>query len=48
MKTTHPKTEDKHVHKELKELYQGQVNNTHLSKSFLTHTAQGFNFVGEK
>ena len=34
-----PKTETKHVHKQLKELTQGQVNNTHLSKSFLTHIA---------
>ena len=41
-------TERKHVHKQLKELYQGQVNDTHLSKSFLTHKARVFGFVGEK
>ena len=35
-KTKQAKTETKHVHKQLKELNQGQVNKTHLSKSFLT------------
>ena len=43
-----PKTETKHVHKQLKELNQGQVNNTHLSKSFLTHIARVFSIIGEK
>ena len=47
-KIKQPKTERKHVHKQLKELYQGQVNDTHLSKSFLTHKARVFGFVGEK
>ena len=47
-KIKQPKTGRKHVHKQLKGLYQGQVNNTHLSKSFLTHTASVFGFVGEK
>ena len=32
----------------MKELNQGQVNNTHLSKSFLTHIAWVFSIVGEK
>ena len=41
------KLETKHVHKQLKELNQGQVNNTHLSKFFLTHIARVFGFVGE-
>ena len=36
-KQNNQKTETKHVHKQLKELNQGQVNNTHLSKSFPTH-----------
>ena len=35
-KIKQPKTKRKHVHKQLKELYQGQVSDTHLSKSFLT------------
>ena len=30
-----PKTKTKHVHKQLKELNQGQVNKTHLRESFL-------------
>ena len=30
-----------------KELNQGQVNNTHLGESFLTHIARVFGFVGE-
>ena len=46
-KTKQPKTKTKHVHKQLKELNQGQVNNTHLRESFLTHIAQVFSFVGE-
>ena len=37
----------KHVHKQLKELNHGQVNNTHLRESFLTHIARVFGFVGE-
>ena len=41
------KTKTKHIHKQLKELNQGQVNNTHLSKSFLTHITRVFGFVGE-
>ena len=45
-KTT-KKTESRHVHKQLKELNQGQVNNTYLGESFLTHIAQVFGFVGE-
>ena len=31
----------------MKELNQGQVNNTHLRESFLTHIAWDFGFVGE-
>ena len=46
-KTKQTKTETKHVHKQLKELNQGQVNNTHFGESFLTHIAQVFGFVGE-
>ena len=46
-KTKQPKTKTKHVHKQLKELNQGQVNNTYLGESFLTHIAQVFGFVGE-
>ena len=41
------KLETKHVHKQLKELNQGQVNNTDLSKSFLTHIARVFGFEGK-
>ena len=41
------KTKTKHVHKQLKELNQGQVNNTHLRESFLTHITRVFGFVGE-
>ena len=33
------KTELRHVHKQLKELNQGQVSNTHLRESFLTYIA---------
>ena len=47
-KKTQPKTKTKHFHKQLKELNQGQVNNTHLSKSFLTYITRVFGFVGEK
>ena len=32
----------------MKELNQGLVNNTHLSKYFLTHIVQVFDFVGEE
>ena len=46
-KTKQPKTETKHVHKQLKELNQGQVSNTHLRESFLTHITRVFGFVGE-
>ena len=46
-KTKQPKTKTKHVHKQLKELNQGQVSNTHLRESFLTHIARVFGFVGE-
>ena len=46
-KTKQPKTESRHVHKQLKELNQGQVSNTHLRESFLTHIARVFDFVGE-
>ena len=42
-----PKTESRHVHKQLKELNQGQVSNTYLRESFLTHIARVFGFVGE-
>ena len=42
-----PKTETKHVHKQLIELNQGQVSNIHLRESFLTHLARVFGFVGE-
>ena len=48
LKSKQPKTKSKHIHKQLKELNQGQVNNTHLNKSFLTHIARVFGFVGEK
>ena len=41
------KTKTKHVHKQLKELNHGQVSNTHLRESFLTHIARVFGFVGE-
>ena len=48
LKTTKkPKTESRHVHKQLKELNQGQVINYHLRESFLTHIARVFGFVGE-
>ena len=47
LKKKQPKTESKHVHKQLKELNQGQVSNTYLGESFLTHIAQVFGFVGE-
>ena len=40
-------TESRHVHKQLKELNQGQVSNTHLRESFLTHIARVFGFVVE-
>ena len=46
-KTKQPKTESRHVHKPLKELNHGQVNNTHLRESFLTYIARVFGFVGE-
>ena len=46
-KTKQPKTETRHVHKQLKELNQGQVSSTHLGESFLTHIARVFGFVGE-
>ena len=46
-KQNNQKTETKHVHKQLKELNQGQVKNTHLSKFFLTHIARVFGFGGE-
>ena len=46
-KTKQPKTESRHVHKQLKELNQGQVSNIHLRESFLTHIARVFGFVGE-
>ena len=46
-KTKQPKTKTKHVHKQLKELNQGQDNNTYLGESFLTHIARVFGFVGE-
>ena len=42
-----PKQPKTHVHKQLKELNQGQVSNTHLRESFLTHLARVFGFVGE-
>ena len=43
-KTT--KTKTKHAHKQLKELNQEQVSNTHLKESFLTYIARVFSFVG--
>ena len=46
-KTKQPKTESRHVHKQLKELNQGQVSNTYLRESFLTYIARVFGFVGE-
>ena len=36
-KKKQPKIESRHVHKQLKELNQGQVSNTYLRESFLTH-----------
>ena len=47
LKKKQPKTKTKHVHKQLKELNQGQVSNTHLRESFLIHLARVFGFVGE-
>ena len=47
LKIKQPKIESRHVHKQLKELNQGQVSNTHLRESFLTHIARVFGFVGE-
>ena len=46
-KTKQTKTKTKHVHKQLKELNQGQVSNTHLRESFLTPIARVFSFVRE-
>ena len=46
-KTKQPKTKTKHVHKQLKELNQEQVNNTYLRESFLTHKARVFGFEGK-
>ena len=46
-KQNNQKTESRHVHKQLKELNQGQDNNTYLGESFLTHIARVFGFVGE-
>ena len=46
-KQNNQKTESRHVHKQLKKLNQGQVGNTHLRESFLTHIARVFCFVGE-
>ena len=46
-KQNNQKTESRHVHKQLKELNQGQVSNTYIGESFLTHIAQAFGFVGE-
>ena len=47
MKQKQPKTKVRHVHKQLKELKQGQLNNTHLRESFLTNITRVFGFVGE-
>ena len=41
------KKKKKHVHKQLKELNQGQVSNTHLKESFLTYITRVFGFVGD-
>ena len=46
-KQNNQKTESRHVHKQLKELNQGQASNTHFRESFLTHIALVFGFVGE-
>ena len=46
-KNKQTKTKTKHVHKQLKELNQGQVSNIHLRESYLTHIARVFGFVGE-
>ena len=46
-KQNNQKTESRHVHKQLKELNQGQVSNTHLGESFLTHIVRVFSFIGE-
>ena len=46
-KQNNQKIESRHVHKQLKELNQGQLSNTHLRESFLTHIARVFGSVGE-
>ena len=46
-KQNNQKIESRHVHKQLKELNQGQVSNTYLGESFLTHIVQVFGFIGE-
>ena len=46
-KQNNQKQKTNHVHKQLKELNQGQVSNTHHGESFLTHIARVFGFVGE-
>ena len=45
--TKQPKIKTRLVHKQLKELNQGQVSNIHLREFFLTHIARVFGFVGE-
>ena len=46
-KQKQPKIKTKQVHKQLKELNHGQVNNIHLRESFLTHIARVFSFIDE-
>ena len=47
LKKKQTKTESKHVHKQMKELNQGQVKQHSPWRIFLTHIAQVFGFVGE-
>ena len=48
IKKKQPKTETRHVHKQLKELNQEQISSTHLGEFFfLTHITRVFGFVGE-
>ena len=46
-KKKQPKTESRQVHKQFKELNQGQVSNTYLRESFHTYIARVFGFVDE-
>ena len=46
-KQNNQKTKSRHVHKQLKELNQEQVSNTHFRESYLTYIARVFGFIGE-